>query len=143
LRRWDTATGKPLYADVSALGHTGAVRRLFFLPDGKRLLSVGEDGSLRGWDVAGSRLLFTRGLDRATYDAWALAPGGKTLVAVDDRLPVRRWATADGRLLGSCLLREADRLDIGLRARHVAVGADGKTLVLSAWPRLVDYENFK
>ena len=47
LRRWDLATGKNLYADVSPLGHTGAVEQLFFSRNSKRLISIGADHTAR------------------------------------------------------------------------------------------------
>jgi WD40 repeat protein len=139
LQRWDVATGKPLYADVSPLGHTAAVRRLLFTPDGKRLVSTGEDGTIRTWDVAGARPLHTARLGPVPMAAWALTPDGGVLVGVDEKLTLRRWCVTDGRALPDHELREAKALDIGLRACAVRVTPDGKELVVSAWPRQAEY----
>jgi WD40 repeat protein len=142
LRRWDVTTGKNLYADVAPLGHTAAVRRIFFGPDGKRLISVADDRTARVWDVATSRPLQTVPLDPASLDAWALTPDGSTLVGVDQRLTVHRWPL-DGRPKQTCELREAQRLGIGLTPRDVRVSPDGSTLILLGWPRSPEYRLYR
>jgi WD40 repeat protein len=45
---WDTTTGKPLGV---CKGHTQGVRWLAFAPDAETLASVGDDGTLRFWNV--------------------------------------------------------------------------------------------
>jgi WD40 repeat protein len=65
-------------------GHTARVRAVSFTPDGKQLVSVSEDKSVRIWDVdsgACLRVLYPPagpGLEGLLY-AGALAPDGKTL----------------------------------------------------------------
>jgi WD40 repeat protein len=138
LRRWDLATGKNLYADVAPLGHTAAVRRLFFTPDGRRLVSVGDDGTARIWDVAAARPLRTIPIDPAV-EVWAMTPDGSTLVGVDERLTVHRWPlTADGPK-SVADLRDAQKLNVGLRPREAHVLPDG-TLALLAWPKSPEYQ---
>src|SRR5262249_44333585 len=47
------------------IGHTGPIRAIAFSSDGKRLVSMALDHSLRIWDLAASRQLFryvTRGI---------------------------------------------------------------------------------
>jgi WD40 repeat protein len=134
LRRWDVATGKPLYADVSALGHTGAVKRLFFAAGGRRLASVGEDGTARVWDVTTSKLLRTIDLGRAEINAWAVTPDGRTLLGLDRQWTVRRWSLPGGAPGKSCELKAARDPEIRLQPLHLRVAADGKTLAVAAWP---------
>jgi WD40 repeat protein len=143
LRRWDVATGKPLYADVSMLGHTAPVRCVFFTPDGRRVVSVAEDNTIRIWDVPGSKVIQTVDLGAARPDAWALSPDGATLVGVDERLQVHRWSLADGRPRKGFALPEARGLDIGLRALHIRIEPDGQTLAIAAWPRSPEYSLLK
>jgi WD40 repeat protein len=47
---WDAATGKELHR---LTGATGPARSLFFSPDGKRLVSSGDDTTALVWDVSG------------------------------------------------------------------------------------------
>jgi WD40 repeat protein len=64
-------------------GHTSIVSRLLFTPDGKQVISVSQDKTIRVWDVArgGSRVLrppIGKGHEGQLYAA-ALSPDGKTL----------------------------------------------------------------
>jgi WD40 repeat protein len=138
LRRWDLATGKNVYADVSAIGHTAPVRRVFFTPDGTRLVSVGDDRTARVWDVATTRSLRTIRIE-SPVEVWAMTPDGSTLVGVDSRLTVHRWPVAGDGPKTSVDLREAQRLNIGLQPREAHVLPDG-TLALLAWPRSPEYQ---
>lgn len=138
LRRWDLATGKNLYANVSGHGHVATVRRVFFTPDGKRAISVGDDRTARVWDVATSRLLRTVPIE-STIDVWAMAPDGSALIGVDGRLTVHRWPVAADGPKSAADLREAQRLNIGLQPQEAHVLPDG-TLALLAWPKAPEYQ---
>jgi WD40 repeat protein len=136
LRRWDLATGKNLYADVGALGHVAPVRRVFFSPDGKRLVSIGEDRTARVWDVPGTKLVRTISIDKP-IDVWALTPDGSTLVGIDERMIVHRWLVGGGEKT-TVNLRDAQQLSVGLRARDAHVLPDG-TLAIVGWPRGAEF----
>jgi WD40 repeat protein len=137
LRRWDLATGKNLYADVSPLGHTAPVRRVFLTPDGQRLISVGDDRTARVWEAPTTKSIRTIPLDRE-IDAWALTPDGSTLVGIDERLTVHRWPLKTDGPKTTVDLRDAQKLDISLRAREAHVLPVG-TLAVLAWPRSPEY----
>jgi WD40 repeat protein len=136
LCRWDLATGKNLYADVEALGHIAPVRRVFLKPDGKRLVSISDDQTARVWDVPATKLIRTIPIDKP-MDAWALTPNSSTLVGIDERMTVHRWSVDDGAKK-TVDLRDAQKLDIGLRARDAQILADG-TLAVVGWPRSPEY----
>jgi WD40 repeat protein len=140
LRRWDVATGKPLYADMSAAGHIAPVGQIFFTPDGQRLVSVGDDATIRIWDTATSKLLHSISLEGVNPTAWTLSQGGAFLLGVDERLIVHRWSMADGRRgkgfeLGQAKKVNLEFLDNALRALHIRVMPDGNKLAVLAWPR--------
>jgi WD40 repeat protein len=48
LRVWDAESGALL---ATLEGHQGRVTSVAWSPDGRRLLSGGDDGSLRVWDA--------------------------------------------------------------------------------------------
>ncbi len=60
-------------------GHIGAIRGVFFTPDGKQLVSVGYDKTVQFWDVAGGERLKVLRLPFAPLRAGVLSPDGKTL----------------------------------------------------------------
>jgi WD40 repeat protein len=49
---WDAASGRQL---VTLRGHTGPVYCVAFSPDGKRLVTGSQDGTLRVWDLAAAQ----------------------------------------------------------------------------------------
>jgi WD40 repeat protein len=158
-RRWDVASGKALYPDVSRLGHVAPVRRLFFTPDGKRLASVGEDNTLIVWDVAAARPLHALPIGAASgderwdwssdggttnRDGWTLTPDGATVFGVDTHLTVHRWSVAKGRQQPGYGLSAAQAdPDLRLGAMHIQVSPDGETLTLAGWPRCPEYRFFR
>jgi len=77
------AKEKP-YLVFEAGGHTGPIRKLLFTPDGKQLVSVSEDKTIRLWGVESGQLLkvfrppIGPGPEGSLYAA-ALSPDGKML----------------------------------------------------------------
>ncbi|MDX3640961.1 hypothetical protein [Streptomyces sp. MB09-02B] len=51
IRLWDANTGKRLQTGPPLTGHSGAVRHVAFGPGPQTLTSVGEDGTVRRWDL--------------------------------------------------------------------------------------------
>ena len=111
-RVWDVAAATP---PRTWRGHGGAkVTAGAFLPDGDRVVTMGNDGYLRLWDANSGKeirsVAFTDPtVDPARPDARHLivAPDGKTATAFSDqggKYRLTRWDLATGQTLGSKLV---------------------------------------
>ncbi len=136
LQRWEVATGKPLYPDPGREGHTSGVLAVTFSPDGRRLASAAQEGTVtvRVWDVAGRRLLhklpghgtFPNAFLHFTPDGILLACGGDGVVHAWDGegKEQRHWELWDPK---------EKRQEPSLSDLHLA--DDGRTLLaLSLYP---------
>lgn len=70
-------------------GHTGVVYSAAFLPDGRRLATSGDDGSVRVWNVETGRQLLRVAASESTVSDLAVSPDGRLVVAAidDDNAP--------------------------------------------------------
>src|SRR5207244_2302230 len=62
------------------LRHGGWVYDLCFSPDGKRIVSVGNDNTLRAWDGESGKQLFVVRRPEGGFDRVAFASDGKVIV---------------------------------------------------------------
>jgi WD40 repeat protein len=98
---WNLETFAPLGADLH--GHVLPPNTIRFLPDDRRLVTAGDDYTIRLWNLADSRQerLMVHVREAGTHDSGIrgmdLSPDGKYIVSSSFDETVRLWETATGR----------------------------------------------
>src|SRR5207245_8919831 len=80
-------------------GHEGAVEKLAFTRDGRRLATCARDDTIRLWDLAGNREVVAL-RDNFQKDAYwvGLSPDVGTLAPVGRDHAIKPWGVGAGRL---------------------------------------------
>lgn len=134
LQRWEVATGKPVFTDSEAWGHTEEVTRLAFAPDGKSLVSIARDRTARVWDLA--TLQSRHALAKGGGNHLAFLPDGRHILmepfGLDDA-PLKAWDVVSGKSDRAYQLKEPRGVGGSHQDRELCVTADGKRILMLSW----------
>jgi WD40 repeat protein len=83
------------------VGHTGPVNACAVTPDGRRVISAADDGTLRVWDLESGRVLATMHGHTAAVRACAVTADGRRAISGSADRTLRVWDLESGRVLAT------------------------------------------
>lgn len=126
VRLWNSTTGEP---QLETAGQLGGIHTLKFTPDGSRLVTAGNDATVRVWDANTRRQLSTFEFDDSPVTSLDLTRNGKVLITANRyRSQVDLRFLANGVLLNT--LKTEDRV-----GGAVVASPDGKWLAATSADR--------
>ena len=113
---------------IPQIGHAGAVTSGAFSRDGTHLLTGSEDGTLKLWDLATTRLVRTFSGHKGEVTVVALSPDGSRALSGGKDKTIRLWEVATGRLIRTIYAHLDSSSDVG----SVAFSPNGRRLLSSS-----------
>jgi WD40 repeat protein len=136
--RWGLVPPSNLLNRVLA-GHSTAVGKIAWSPDGKQLAASDDDREVRVWDVPGGRTIATLVGHTSEIVTVAWDPNGQEIHTVSDDWEIRVWSAASGQpqLIGGCRPGIEDARRLLAKVNSDADDEDKDEYVSQPWTRLV------
>lgn len=114
-------------------GHTAAVRRVVWSPDGKRFASAADDGRLRYWSVTGAHARDVFELEAGPVLCVAVAPDGATAAAGTRDGVIVVWRVRDGKRLHTLTGHDAGVYQLAFSADGALLASGGAEARVCVW----------
>lgn len=123
---WDVGSGELLF---SLTGHEGSARSIAFSPDGRRLATGGNEGTVWIWDAATGAPHTSLALSAAALDAFS--PDGRYLAAGQDDGRVAVWDASSLRHVRTLETEQGpvEGVTFGPSGRLYTAGTDGSARI--------------
>ncbi len=117
---------------VANLGHTSGQCCALYLPDGKHLISAGNDRSVRLWDRTTGRLIRTFHGSSA-IESIAVVPDGSIVLAGTTEGVIELWEAVSGRLVSALQGHKKDVMSLAVSADGGYVASGGRDGTVRIW----------
>jgi WD40 repeat protein len=111
-----------------SVAHRGRIRAASFSPDGRTLLTGGEDHLARLWSTVDGRATGKGMWHQGPVTSVAFSPDGRTALTGSEDRTARLWSAGDGTPIGPALVHPGPGRVVGFSpdGRDVLTGADDK-----------------
>ena len=126
---WDAATGQEALT-LTLKGRKNNSWSAAFSPDGRRIISGNQDGTVMVWNaVTGKEMLTLKGHTYLVSDV-AFSPNGYRIVSVGEDNTVRVWDAVTGKEMLTLKVGNTCKKNLG-SVNNVAYSADGQRIVFA------------